>query len=186
MERGAERGWWVLIDLQHLSALVGGCSEVGERWLLVELVNVHGWGCEEDRWGDESALVRLLKSESPLCPLSDSTDHMPQRGRHEEIHLHILFYCRRLPTPSSQLPHDPPQPPTPSGVRTFRNNTTSAAVHPPRIAVSVKYILSLAAGVNARSAPPGIAELLNYAPLIRNACRKTWPTYGFIAIRQIV
>lgn len=119
---------------------------------------------ERDRWRDGSAQVRLLKSESPqLCPLSDSTGYLPStrppRGNPSTIYYTTVY--RLPPTPNSQLLQGAPQPPSPSGVRTFRNNTTSAAVHPPKIAVSVKYILSLAAGVNARSAPPGIAELLN-------------------------
>jgi hypothetical protein len=37
---------------------------------------------------------------------------------------------------------------------------TNPALNPPNNAVSVKYILSLAAAVIALSAPPGIAELL--------------------------
>jgi hypothetical protein len=50
-----------------------------------------------------------------------------------------------------------PAPPDRSNVR---YNTTSPAAHPPNIAVNVKYILSLAAAVIARSAPPGIELML--------------------------
>ena len=50
-----------------------------------------------------------------------------------------------------------PAPPDRSNVR---YSTTSPAAHPPNIAVNVKYILSLAAAVMARSAPPGIELML--------------------------
>ena len=59
-----------------------------------------------------------------------------------------------------------PAPPDRSNVR---YNTTSPAAHPPKIAVNVKYILSLAAAVIARSAPPGI-ELM----LLRNMNTNMW------------
>ena len=41
-----------------------------------------------------------------------------------------------------------------------RRSINNPAVHPPTIAVTVKYVLILRAAVIARSAPPGIADML--------------------------
>lgn len=87
----------------------------------------------------------------------------------------ILYQLRtlyRLP-PINQFAHDVFHGPTPSGDRKLRNKTNSAAVHPPRIAVSVKYIFSRAAGVIARSAPPGIAEWLHQNASEHTPCEAT-------------
>src|ERR1700738_4651235 len=48
----------------------------------------------------------------------------------------------------------------PPGRRKVRYSISRPAVQPPNSAVSVTYILSRAAAVNARSAPPGSEELL--------------------------
>lgn len=53
-----------------------------------------------------------------------------------------------------------PGSPAPPGRSNVRNNTTSPAAQPLNIAVKVKYILSRAAAVIARSAPPGIEVIL--------------------------
>jgi len=65
-------------------------------------------------------------------------------------------------TPSSHVAHGGlhPNNPGPPGRNNVRNSITSPAVHPPRIAVTIAYIRSLAAAVMARSAPPGIADIL--------------------------
>jgi hypothetical protein len=63
----------------------------------------------------------------------------------------------------------PPRPAFPFFIN-VRNSTNSPAVHPPRIAVSVKYVLSLRAAVIARSAPPGIAVILH--PIRLNRAHK--------------
>lgn len=65
--------------------------------------------------------------------------------------------------PSSHVAHGGVQlgRPPPPGRSSVRTSITSAAVHPPTIAVTVKYILSLAAAVIARSTPPGIAVILS-------------------------
>jgi hypothetical protein len=110
---------------------------------------------------------------SPNSPFSDLSNHIHHLCREACVRstmLHLSTYnprdkyivatCYRLVPlpPNNQCAHDVLHDPKPSGVRIFRNKTTKTAVHPPRIAVSVKYIFSLAADVMARSAPPGIAE----------------------------
>lgn len=68
----------------------------------------------------------------------------------------------RLPPSShvAQCGAHPASAPLP-GRSSVRNSITSPAVQPPRMAVTVKYILSLAAAVIARSTPPGIADSLS-------------------------
>ena len=82
--------------------------------------------------------------------------------------LHVGFrrdmskFTRYFLLPSSHVAHGVAHPgsPAPPDRSNVRNNTTSPAAHPPNIAVNVKYILSLAAAVIARSAPPGIDVIL--------------------------
>lgn len=91
---------------------------------------------------------------------------MPQiRILHVGFRLPISIFTRSSTTsyyyfllPSNHVAHGVVQPgsPDPPGRNSVRNNITSPAAQPPIIAVRVKYILSRAAAVMARSAPPGI------------------------------
>lgn len=95
-----------------------------------------------------------------------------------------IYYKSRFPPNSQvaqcvlQLGRPPP------GRASVRYNIRRAAVHPPSIAVSVKYILNLVDAVIARSAPPGIEECLVLwsVGLERNTGERT---HGFIAIPHI-
>jgi hypothetical protein len=106
--------------------------------------------------------------------------------------LHVGFrrdmykFTRYFLLPSSHVAQGVAHPgsPAPPGRSNVRNNTTSPAAHPPIIAVIVKYILSLAAAVIARSAPPGIEVMLSR----NNQWRINWfkiITHGFMAMLQI-
>src|ERR1700722_482688 len=74
---------------------------------------------------------------------------------------------------------------TPPGRNNVRYTINKPAVHPPNSAVSVKYILSLADAVIARSAPPGSEEDLGSTIEHLPDQRFLNDTHGFIAILQI-
>ena len=65
-----------------------------------------------------------------------------------------------------------------------RKSINNPAVHPPTIAVTVKYVLSLRAAVIARSTPPGIEDNLSNTISV-DMQKKTQLLNGFMATLQI-
>jgi hypothetical protein len=76
---------------------------------------------------------------------------------------YVLDYTLYRLLPTSHVAHGVVHEgsPGPPGRSSVRKSMSSPAVHPPNSAVTVTYILSFAAAVIARSAPPGIADHLN-------------------------